>query len=122
MAIIANWGNMSRIQGGPGITRRVFSGKRCMMVLNEIMPSARPSLHHHPHEQLTYIIKGSAEFILGNELMNLGEDDVVLVPPNVPHQLKVTSDEPVLNLDVFSPIREDYLAAGTGKGEGSKGR
>ena len=122
MALKANWANMNRVRGGEGITRRVFSGEKCMMVVNEILPSARPSLHHHPHEQLTYIIKGSAEFILGDEVISLGEDDVVLVPPNVPHQLKVTSTEPVLNLDVFAPIREDYLPARTRNGEKPRGR
>jgi quercetin dioxygenase-like cupin family protein len=122
MAIKANWVKMSKVRGGEGITRRVFSGEKCMMVLNEIVPSTRSRLHHHPHEQLTYIIKGSAEFTLGDEVINLGEDDVVLVPPNVPHQLEVTSTEPVLNLDVFAPIREEYLPARTRKGGGGRDR
>ena len=122
MAIKANWVKMSKVRGGEGITRRVFSGEKCMMVLNEIVPSTRSPLHHHPHEQLTYIIKGSAEFTLGAEVINLGEDDVVLVPPNVPHQLEVTSTEPVLNLDVFAPIREEYLPARTRKGGGGRDR
>jgi quercetin dioxygenase-like cupin family protein len=113
VALKANWTNMNRVRGGEGITRRVFSGERCMMVLNEILPSTRSPLHHHPHEQLTYIIKGSVEFNLGDEVITMGEDDVILVPPNVPHQLLVTSSEPVLNMDVFAPIREEYLPART---------
>ena len=113
MATIANWEKISRFQARSGVTRRVFSGKNSMMVVNELMSSARPALHQHPHEQLTYIIEGTCRFVIGDEVVDMAEGDLILIPPNVPHSLEVTSDKPVLNLDVFSPIREDYLAAGT---------
>lgn len=113
MATTANWENISRFQARSSVTRRVFSGENSMMVLNELMPSAKPVLHQHPHEQLTYIIEGTCSFVIGDETLELVEGDVILIPPDVPHSLKVTSDKPVLNLDVFSPIREDYLTAGT---------
>ena len=109
MAVKANWESIERFQAREGVTRRVFSGERCMMVLNEIMPGTEASVHHHPHEQLLYIIQGSARVTLGDEALTMGEGDVLLVPPNVPHGLQSTSNQPVLNLDVFSPIREDYL-------------
>ena len=109
MATKANFGNIGRTQVRSGVTRRVFSGKNSMMVLNELMPSAKPSLHHHPHEQLTYIVEGTCRFVIGDETLDLVEGDVVLIPPDVPHSLEVTGQKTVLNLDIFSPIREDYL-------------
>ena len=39
----------------------------------------------------------------------MGKGDVVLIPPNMEHGLRPVGDTPILNLDVFSPIREDYL-------------
>ena len=113
MTTKANWERISEFHARSGVTRRVFSGEKSMMVLNELMPSAKPALHQHPHEQLTYIIEGSARFVIGDEVVDLVEGDLILIPPNVPHSLEVTSSRPVLNLDVFSPIREDYLAAST---------
>ena len=113
MAITANWAKISRVQARGGVTRRVFSGENSMMVLNELMPSAKPALHHHPHEQLTCIIEGTCRFVIGGEVVDMAEGDLILIPPNIPHSLEVTSNKPVLNLDVFSPIREDYLASGT---------
>ncbi|OGP63338.1 MAG: hypothetical protein A2170_11100 [Deltaproteobacteria bacterium RBG_13_53_10] len=104
---------MSQVQARSGVTRRVFSGKNSMMVLNELMPSAKPALHHHPHEQLTYIIEGTCRFVIGDERVEMAPGDLILIPPNIPHSLEVTSNKPVLNLDVFSPIREDYLGSGT---------
>jgi quercetin dioxygenase-like cupin family protein len=113
MATTANWEKLSRVQVRGGVTRRVFSGKKSMMVLNELMPSAKPALHHHPHEQLTCIIEGTCKFVIGDEVVEMAEGDLILIPPDVPHSLEVTSNKPVLNLDVFSPIRDDYLGPGT---------
>ena len=110
MAVKANWNTIERVQSRNSVTRRVFSGKNCMMVLNELLPSSRPNLHKHPHEQLTYIVEGTCKFVLGEEVLDLVAGDIVLIPPEVPHSLEVTSNTPVLNLDVFSPIREDFLA------------
>lgn len=113
MAIKANWNSMERVQSRNSVTRRVFSGEKSMMVLNELQPSSRPNLHQHPHEQLCYIVEGTCRFVLGDEVLDLAAGDVVLIPGNVPHSLEVTSSTPVLNLDVFSPIREDFLPART---------
>lgn len=116
----ANWDTIPKVKSRDGVTRRVFSGSNSMMVLNEIFPSAYPALHHHPHEQLTYILEGESEFVLGDEVLHLKAGDVVLVPPNVPHSSKTLSAGPVLNLDIFSPIREDYLAEEAGKQKGEQ--
>ncbi len=109
MATRANWNTLPRVQARSSVTRRVFSGHNSMMVLNELMPGSRPNLHQHPHEQLVYIIEGTCRFVLGDETFDMQAGDVLLIPPDVPHSLEVTSSTPVLNLDVFSPIREDYL-------------
>lgn len=109
MATKANWNSMQRAQSRNSVSRRVFSGKNSMMVMNELLPSAKPNLHQHHHEQLTYIVEGTCRFVLGDEVLDLAAGDVILIPPDVPHSLEVTSDTPVLNLDVFSPIREDFL-------------
>ena len=109
MATKANWNSMKQVQVRDNVTRRVFSGKNCMMVLNKLLPSSRPKLHQHPHEQLAYIVEGTGRFVLGDEVLDMSAGDIILIPPDVPHSLEVTSKQPVLNLDVFSPIREDYL-------------
>ena len=109
MATTANWAKLKRVPVRDGVTRRVFSGQKSMMVLNELMPSAKPALHQHPHEQLTYIIEGTCRFVIGEEVVDMAAGDIILINPDTPHSLEVTGDGPVLNLDVFSPIRDDYL-------------
>jgi len=109
MAITANWSSLQRVAVRDGVNRRVFAGQNSMMVLNELMPSAKPALHRHPHEQLSYIIAGTCRFVVGDDVLDMAAGDVVLIPPDTPHALEVTGSRPVLNLDVFSPIREEYL-------------
>lgn len=109
MANQGNWDSLPGVAVRQGVSRKVFSGQNSMMVLNEIKPGIEPRLHSHPHEQLLYIISGAAEIVLGDEVLNLKAGDILLVPPDIPHSLKVLGNETVLNLDVFSPIREDYL-------------
>ena len=46
---------------------------------------------------------------VGEEIVRMGPGDLVVIPPNVHHDLVVVGDKPVVNLDVFAPIREDYL-------------
>jgi quercetin dioxygenase-like cupin family protein len=105
----ANFDQIERVIAREGVNRRVFSGKNSTLVMNEILPTARPAMHSHVHEQITYILQGECDFMLGDETVRMTKGDVILVPPNVSHGLRPLGDETILNIDVFSPIREDYL-------------
>ena len=105
----ANFEELTRVVAREGVDRRVFTGEKSTMVINEIKASAKPAPHRHEHEQITYILQGACEFTIGEETVRMGKGDVVLVPPNVVHALRPLGDETILNLDVFTPIREDYL-------------
>jgi quercetin dioxygenase-like cupin family protein len=110
MADVQNWSTIERVVLRKGVSRRVFSGKKSMMVLNEIAPGTTPpNTHSHPHEQLVYIVQGEGNFVLGDETLAMKAGDLLVVPPNVPHTFKNTGSQACLNLDIFSPIRDDYL-------------
>jgi mannose-6-phosphate isomerase-like protein (cupin superfamily) len=47
-------------------------------------------------------------FVIGDEVIEAGPGSVIRVPPNVRHYGEPIGSEPVLNLDVFAPFREDY--------------
>ncbi len=64
--------------------------------------------HSHPHEQMTLIIKGKARFILDTEERVVSAGDVLHFPSNHWHGATMLDEEVVL-LDIFSPIREDFL-------------
>jgi len=93
----------------PGVKRKIITGKDLMFVLYEIAPNQGLAMHKHPHEQLGYILEGEAEFIIGEEKTVMKAGTVFHVPPNVIHGGKVIGEQPLIELDVFHPIREDFL-------------
>ncbi len=63
--------------------------------------------HAHPHEQISYVISGQVAFRIGEQDITLTSGDSCLMPPDVPHSATCLQD--ALVLDVFTPIREDFL-------------
>jgi quercetin dioxygenase-like cupin family protein len=63
--------------------------------------------HSHPHEQVGTILDGEFEFKVENEKKIMKKGDVALVGPNVNHSGMALTNCDII--DVFSPIREDYL-------------
>lgn len=62
--------------------------------------------HHHPHEQVTNVLEGTLEMIVGGETCLCQAGDVVVIPSNVPHSAVAKTACKVI--DVFQPVRADY--------------
>ena len=62
---------------------------------------------HEGHEQVSYIVKGSFEIVVGEEKKVVSAGDSFYAGLDVPHG--VTALEDSIILDVFTPIREDFL-------------
>ena len=93
---------------GNGVSRKILAHDgNMMMVKIYFQKGAVGYIHTHPHEQVSYILKGSFELNLDGEKTVLKEGDTFYVPPELPHG--VTALEEAEILDVFSPQREDFL-------------
>lgn len=90
----------------PGIQARTFWGDNMLSAIVELEANAILPAHHHPHEQISYILEGELEFDLDGETQTVRPGDVVVIHSNVPHTVKVGSSHARV-LDTFSPIRED---------------
>lgn len=106
---IANWSSIEKKPFHETAVRQVFSGDNVMLVLNIIEPGFPPFPHSHPHEQLLCILEGECEVTVGEETVVMKPGDMVRIPPNAHHDLAVIGNQTVVNMDVFSPVREDYL-------------
>ena len=71
---------------------------------DQVMPN-----HHHPHEQITYILKGSVKMIAGGKSQVLKAGQGAVIPPDVEHEV-IPLEKGSQVLDVFYPLREDYLS------------
>ena len=92
----------------PGLLRRTLVwGDRMMFVEFTVPKGSGVPLHHHPHEQVGYVVSGRIEFTIGEQVRVLGAGDAYLMPSEVPHWTTALEDSVVV--DVFAPVREDYV-------------
>ena len=94
----------------PGVTRRVFSGENATLAFTTLEPGHAAVPHAHPHEQIVYVLGGTMRFFVGDEEVTVGPGDMLVVPPGVEHYAESVGDEPVLDLSIFSPRRDEYAA------------
>ncbi len=93
---------------GEGITRKVLSySKQVMLCELALQKGAAVPTHSHPHEQISYIVKGSCRYTVGEETYAMHAGDSVLMPANVPHSALMLED--CMIVDAFSPMREDFI-------------
>jgi quercetin dioxygenase-like cupin family protein len=92
----------------PGVQVRTCACERLMLSLATLEPHAVVDRHSHPHEQVGLVLEGRAVFTIGDEERVLQPGDMFRIPGGVPHKV-VALGEPFKALDVFTPIREDYL-------------
>ena len=94
------------------LRRQVHTDHIMVTVVDFTTHDAAISLHHHPHEQISYVVEGKINFVLGEgearTVDTLEAGDMVVVPPDVPHTVEVLSESARV-LDCFYPIREDFL-------------
>jgi quercetin dioxygenase-like cupin family protein len=92
----------------PGVEIRTTAGQALMLSVVTLQAGAKVFEHAHPHEQMGLLISGHLEFTIGGLTRVLGPGDMWRIPGGVPHSV-VARDGPAVALDVFHPIREDYL-------------
>jgi quercetin dioxygenase-like cupin family protein len=96
----------------PGVTMRPLFGEGAMLNLLEFAPGARVPVHDHPHEQLGYVLEGELVLQIDGVENLLGAGDAYRIAGGTPHA--AWSDGLCVVLDVFQPVREDYLQRAEG--------
>jgi quercetin dioxygenase-like cupin family protein len=104
------WDDMPRQKVTDKIDRRVIVGDRMMLAHVYLAKGSIVPRHSHDNEQLTYILQGALKFWIGEDgaqelIVRAGE--VLVIPSNVPHKAEALED--TLDVDVFSPPRQDWL-------------
>jgi len=95
---------------GEGVRRKILGFDRELMLVRvQFEKGAVGYVHKHPHRQVSYVESGLFEVQLGAEKKRLGAGDCFFVPPDMEHGV-VALESGVL-VDVFTPAREDFIAA-----------
>ena len=89
------------------LSRKIVSGEREMLVQVYVKRGCLVPMHAHDSEQMTYVLQGALKFLIQGEEITVREGEVLHIPPGVEHQAEALED--TLEMDVFSPIRQDWL-------------
>ena len=89
------------------ISRKIISGDKAMVAQVFLKKGAVVPEHHHESEQITYILEGALKFQIEGKEIVVRKGEVLSIPSNVPHRAVALED--TLDLDIFSPIRVDWL-------------
>jgi len=93
-----------------GIFRQSLAhGDKTHMVKFRLQSGAEIAVHKHVQENTGYLLQGSMIMIIEGEECPLEAGDSWSIRGGVPHGARVL--EECLVLEVFSPLREDYLQA-----------
>ena len=84
-------------------------GEKMMMVLNATLPGHTVPLHSHLHEQIGMVYDGKAKLRIGDEQRIVQKGDFYRIPANAPHSDTCIGNVPFVMLDIFYPVREDFI-------------
>src|SRR6266545_5900208 len=104
------WEDMPRERVTDQIGRRFVTGERIMLAHVYLAKGCIVPQHSHESEQITYILQGALRFWLGadgSEEIVVRAGEVLHIPSNVLHKAEALED--TLDVDVFSPPRQDWL-------------
>ena len=94
-----------------GISRKLITSERMMIAHVYFKKGDDVPQHAHENEQLTYILEGALHFWFGpdgSQQITVRAGEVVVIPSNVLHRALALED--TLDVDVFCPPRQDWLA------------
>ena len=93
---------------GGGTTRRILAwNDQLMSVEVSFETGAVGADHTHPHTQLSYVLAGRFRYTVSGKSVEMNPGDSIVVPGNAVHGT-VCLEAGTL-LDVFTPVREDFL-------------
>jgi len=102
-----SWETVEKEVLNPKMWRKVISGEKLMLAQVFIAKDGVVPIHQHESEQLSYALEGALKLELEGKEIILHKGDVLCVPSNVPHRAVALED--YFGLDLFSPIRLDWL-------------
>lgn len=76
--------------GGVGIT----------FLLVDAPPGRGPALHQHPYEEIFIVQEGRATFVLGDEEIEVGAGEIVVVPADTPHSFTTIGTGTLRQIDI----------------------
>lgn len=102
--------HMPLVEVRPGFARTAVRSDASVNTVSWFEPGFKTrGPHSHPFDQLSYVLAGSMRFWVDGEAFDLVAPAVLYIPGGAQHCAEPLGEERALNVDVFAPVREDYL-------------
>ena len=112
MSAFSNLADLERTRIWPGVMGRLVKGRNLTVGVVEIEPGGLVPEHHHPQEQIGFVIEGSIRCRCGTEERELGPGGIYRFADDQPHEITAGSQGAVV-ADLFAPPRGDWDALET---------
>jgi quercetin dioxygenase-like cupin family protein len=92
------------------LSRKLITGDRMMLAHVYLKKGCVVPRHSHENEQITYILEGGLRFWIGadeSRVIDVLAGEVLHIPSYVQHKAEALED--TLDVDIFSPPRQDWL-------------
>lgn len=89
------------------LSRKIITGEKEMITQIYLKSGCIVPMHNHEAEQITYVLTGSMKFKVNGEDVVVRAGEVLHIPSWLPHQAEALED--CFEMDIFSPIRYDWL-------------
>jgi quercetin dioxygenase-like cupin family protein len=101
------WNKIEHEKLNDMIDREIVVGEKLMLARVFSKKGAHPPEHPHQNEQVAHILEGALKFAIGGKEIIVHAEEVLCIPSNMPYDPWALED--TLDLDVFTPSREDWL-------------
>ena len=90
--------------------KTVVYGDETLMTEFLLKKGSTLPIHSHTYEQTGYLVKGMMRLTIGEETHEVLPGDSWCIPGGVLHGAEIVEES--VAVEVFSPVREDYLPKG----------
>jgi quercetin dioxygenase-like cupin family protein len=102
-----HWNEIEREQLGPLTARQVVNSDRLTIARIYLKKGAVVARHQHENEQVSYLLEGHLRFQFDTEEVIVGAGEMMQIESQRPHLVEALEDS--VALDIFQPVREDWL-------------
>ncbi len=107
---LLQWDDVPMETVNPSMRRQIITGELLTVARIYLKDGFLVPMHSHHNEQITQVISGVLKFRLGedgDEAIDVGPGQVIVIPANLPHEARVVGD--VVETDMWAPRRDDWL-------------
>ncbi len=104
---IQRWSVIASEKMNELVTRQVIHGDSITVARLELRRGASVPVHSHPNEQISMVAKGALQFTVDGAEVVVRAGEMLQISGGIPHSVLAMEDS--VAIDIFTPLREDWI-------------